>query len=270
MNMHPAKTLFQQTADGVFSVRGFQVGAAIALLSLPLAGTCRAQATLVLRETTNSVSGDTPTPPPDNLPAASQPDESHFEYQEILLLEHQGKYQDALNKANEAVLANPKEITPYIIRGHIYSEMSLMDKADEDFQTILKMDPDNFGAQFNRCEVKLTKKDYSGARAGFLALEKNSDWGDLAAYKVFVCDLFSGQVLDAQNELDAFNKVGSHASYYYANATWSFYNKQPRQAQPWLDAAERIYPRKVIHFYSATLVDRGYIRAPAAGDVQVP
>ncbi len=165
--------------------------------------------------------------------------------------------------------ADPKNITPYVIRGHIYADMSQWDKADEDFQAILQIDPDNFPAQFNRCEVKLMKKDYDAARGGYLALEKNADWGDLAAYKVFVCDLFAGHELAARNELEQINQAEPHASYFYANATWSFYHKQPEEAQRWIDSAQRIYPRKTTYFYSATLVDCGYIK-PLPTEVKVP
>jgi tetratricopeptide (TPR) repeat protein len=236
------------------------LGAAIIVLGLPFSNTCEGQT----------------LPPPDSpiitIPApapAVGSDDLQFQYREIQLLEQQGRYDEALAKANAAVQADPKNVTPYVIRGHIYSEMSQLGKADADFQTILQIDPANFPAQFNRCEIKLAKKDYAGAREGFFSLEKNPDWGDLASYKVFVCDLFAGHELASRSELETFNKAGTHASYYYANATWSFYRNQPEKAQSWINSAEHIYPRKTIYFYSATLVDAGYIKLPPP-DVKVP
>jgi len=239
---------------------------AIVLLSLPISNICRGQlqSPLSVNATTNLLSIDIPSPPP-----AVSPADSHFQYQDIQLLEQQGKYKEALAKANAAVEADPQHITPYIIRGHIYSEMSELDKADADFQTILQIDPGNFPAQFNRCEIKLSKKDYDTARQGFFTLEKNPDWGDLAKYKVFVCDLFGGHEIAAESELETFKKEETHASYFFANATWSFYHKQPQEAQGWLDSARHIYPRKTYYFYSATLVDNGYI-APLPTEVKVP
>jgi len=47
----------------------------------------------------------------------------------------------ALAKATALVEAAPKTIPPYVVRGHIYSEMSQWDKADADYQTILQIDP---------------------------------------------------------------------------------------------------------------------------------
>jgi len=193
----------------------------------------------------------------------------HFDYKQIQLLEDEKKYDLALAKADEAVEADPKSIAPYVLRGHIYSDMEQWDKADADFQTILQLDPDNFPAKFNRCEVKLAKKDYDNARGGYLALEKNADWGDLAAYKVFVCDLFAGHQLDAKSELEAFNRAGSHPSYFYGNATWSFYHKQTEEGKGWIASASRIFPAKIQRFYSATLIDNGYM-PPLVEDLKVP
>jgi tetratricopeptide (TPR) repeat protein len=243
--------------------------AAIVVLGLSISGTCRAQMLpppLSLHTTTNTpltVTIPKPPPSPDSTV------DSQFGYQEIQLLEHEGKYDEALAKATALVEADPKTIPPYVVRGHIYSEMSQWDKADADYQTILQIDPSNFAAQFNRCEIQLSKKDYDKARDGFFALEKNPDWGDLASYKVFVCDLFAGHELASRSEFETFNKAGTHASYYFANATWSFYHKQPDEGQSWVNSAERIYPHKAIYFYSATLVDRGYMK-PLPDDVKVP
>jgi Tfp pilus assembly protein PilF len=164
-----------------------------------------------------------------------------------------------LEKVGAVVQAEPKNISAYIIRGHIYSEMKLWEQADNDYRTILQIDPDNFSAQFNVSELKLMQKDYDGARPGFVALEENPDWGDLAAYKVFVCDLFGGHENAAQSELDAFDQAESKASYYYSNATWEFYHKRPESALTWLNACADIYPSKTAFFYSATLVNFGYI-----------
>jgi tetratricopeptide (TPR) repeat protein len=241
------------------------LGAAIVALSLPISGTCEGQ----------TLPPPSQTPPGQitiTLPAHAAtigPDDSQFAYKEIQHLEQEGKYDEALAKANAAVEADPKKITPYVLRGHIYSEMNQLDKADADFLTILQIDPNNFPAQFNRCEIKLSKKDYDGARDGFTSLEKNPDWGDLAAYKVFVCDLFAGHELASRSELETFNRLETHASYFYANATWSFYHKQPQEGQSFIDSAQRIYPRKTVYFYSSTLVDLGYIK-PLEEDVKVP
>jgi tetratricopeptide (TPR) repeat protein len=227
------------------------LGAAIVALSLPISSTCE---------------GQTAPPAP---PATIGPNDSQFQYKEIQHLEQEGKYEEALAKANAAVEADPKNIIPYVLRGHIYSEMNQLDKSDADFVSILQIDPNNFPAQFNRCEIKLSKKDYDGAREGFTLLEKNPDWGDLAAYKVFVCDLFAGHELASRSELETFNKAGTHPSYFYANATWSFYHKETDKARSWVNSAEHIYPRKTIYFYSATLVDAGYIKLPPP-ELKVP
>jgi len=218
-----------------------------------------ANSKLIMVPTTNS------PPSAAIIPSSSaETDKPDQKFEDIVNLERQGNYVTALEKANAAVAAEPKNVSAYIVRGHIYSEMNLLVKAASDYQTILQLDPDNFSAKFNASEVKLMQKDYDNARSGFLALENHPDWGDLAAYKVFVCDLFGGHEDVAKSELDAFDNAGSNASYYYSKATWEFYHNQPEAAQPWLDSATRIYPPKKIYFYSATLVDFGYLKQPSS------
>jgi tetratricopeptide (TPR) repeat protein len=261
--MHPVKIVPQPIPTRMLSIfRLSLLGAVVALLLLlaPGEGVAQTDDSFSLNTTTTTLGSKAPSPAPGS---------GQYKYMEILHLEGQGHYDEALAKANDAVQAAPKDVAPYIIRGHLYSEMSNWDKADADFQTVLQIDPNNFGAQFNRCEVKLMKKDYDAARAGYLALDKNTEWGDLADYKVFVCDLLGGHAAVAKSEFDAFNQAGSHPSYYYANATWNFYNKQPKDAQSWLTSAANIYPAKIIHFYSATLEALGYIKPPPA-EVEVP
>ena len=210
---------------------------------------------LILDTNTNLSSSYKP-----NSSTGTGPDQTSKELENIVSLEKQGQYDSALAKATAVIQAEPKNVNAYIVRGHIYSEMKLWDKAGADYQAVLQIDPENFPANFNICEVNLMQKDYDHARVGFVALEGNPDWGDLAAYKVFVCDLFAGHEAVAQSELDAFDKAGGHASYYYSKATWEFYHKHPEPAQTWLDEAAWIYPHKKVYFYSATLVDFGYIK----------
>jgi hypothetical protein len=110
------------------------------------------------------------------------------------------------------------------------------------------------------------QKAYDDAHSGFISLEKDPEWGDLAAYKVFLCDLFGGHEDLAQSELNAFNKVESNPSYYYSNAAWDLFHKRPESAMSWLNAAARIYPHKKVFFYSATLIEFGYLPLPTQTD----
>jgi hypothetical protein len=91
--------------------------------------------------------------------------------------------------------------------------------------------------------------------------------GDFATYKVFLCDLFAGHEDVAKAELDAFNKKGEGAGYYFANAAWALYHKDIEKGRYWLEYAASIYesvnPKKFTN-YGESLRYFGYLPLPAA------
>ncbi|HEX4140962.1 MAG TPA: hypothetical protein VHY09_11480, partial [Candidatus Methylacidiphilales bacterium] len=90
--------------------------------------------------------------------------------------------------------------------------------------------------------------------------------GDFAMYKVFLCDLFGGHADLAKSELDAINKKGDDASYYFANAAWDLYNKKTDDARQWLVSASHIYDMKKFSTYGESLRYLGYLPLPAPKD----
>jgi len=177
----------------------------------------------------------------------------------------QGKLDAALANANSILQTDPKNMMGLSLRGNIYTEKKLWDLAVKDYQTMLQIDAKNSPARFNLAEIKFQQKDYDGARSGFVAMEKDADLGDLATFKVFLCDLFGGHEDVASKEFDAFNQVGGNPSYYFANVAWYLYHHKIEDARSWLTSAINIYsdsPRK-INFYTKSLRDLGYLPIPA-------
>jgi hypothetical protein len=186
------------------------------------------------------------TPPPS--PAAQPSDQKQFEAK--------------LDKANAAVQAAPQNPDGYALRGNIYAEEKLWDQAAKDYQTVLQLDGKNMQMKFNLAELQFMQKKYDDARSGFAALEQDPNIGDLATYKVFLCDLFGGHDEAAAKELDAFNQIGENASYYFANASWSLYHQKTEDARGWLLSAQRIYPAIKFRLYATSLVNLGYLPLP--------
>jgi hypothetical protein len=168
----------------------------------------------------------------------------------------------ALAAATAKIQANPKDSTAYGDRGNLYAAKRDWDAAARDYQSALAIDDTNAKAKFNLAEMSFMKKNYEPARIAFVGLESDPDFGDLAAYKAFLCDLFGGQLDPAQRELDAFNQVGSNASYYFANAAWSINHRKPEEARDWLKSASRIYPPEKFKLYATTLFEMGYLPLP--------
>jgi hypothetical protein len=152
---------------------------------------------------------------------------------------------------------DPSNVVAYLQRGNAYGNERRWDLARSDYQKALAVDPKCTTASFNLSEMEFMQGHYDTARPGFLAIVNNTDYGDLAKYRVFLCDLFGGHEQAAAKELAVFNEVGSEASYYFANVAWSLYHKKPDSQSWWKSATEIFAPQKV-NLYAKPLIDLGY------------
>lgn len=173
-----------------------------------------------------------------------------------------GQADAAMEKINALLLANPKYVDGYLLRGNIYAKKNLWPQAGKEYESALAIDPTNVTAKFNLGETKFKVKDYDGARAVFVTVQSDPNNGDLAAYKVFLCDLYGGHDDAAAKELDAFNQAATHASYYFSNVAWDLYHKKPEDARGWLNSATNIYAPNKVAVYSVSLHDLGYLPLP--------
>lgn len=164
-----------------------------------------------------------------------------------------------LEAASARIATNPKDAEAYNARGNLYAAKRDWESAARDFQNAVMCDPANAKAKFNLAEMSFQQKQYDVSKASFAALEQDPDVGDLAAYKAFLSDLFGGQLDAAGKDLDAFNQVGSNASYYFANAAWAINHRKPDEARDWLGSASRIYPEAKLKLYAASLFELGYL-----------
>jgi tetratricopeptide (TPR) repeat protein len=174
-----------------------------------------------------------------------------------------GQQDQALQAINAVIAANPRNVPAYMLQGQIYSGLKRWNDAQACYEAVLKIDDKNVAAKFDISELKFLQKDYAGARPGFLVLKDDPNFGDFISYKIFLCDLFSGKEDVARNELDAFNQVGSNASYYFGNAAWSLYHHQDKDARSWLQSGFHIYAPAKIERYIYSLKDLGYLPLPA-------
>ncbi len=160
------------------------------------------------------------------------------------------------------ILAAPQDADGYELRATIYLEEKLWDQAAKDYQMAIQFDGKNAQLKFNLAEIQFIQKKYAVARPGFAALEQDRDMGDIAAYKVFLCDLFGGQADAATRELDAFNQVGSNASYYLRTRASCLYNH--KRKRPGAGSRRRsIFMRPPsAGFYAISLVNLGYLPLP--------
>jgi tetratricopeptide (TPR) repeat protein len=172
----------------------------------------------------------------------------------------------ALSDLTQAIQLKPDSAFAYLLRGSLYTQKKMFPEAEADFAAAYRIDPTNVVIKFNLSELKFMQKHYDDARAGFFPLQKDPDMGDFAIYKVFLCDLFGGHEDLAKTELDAINKKGDDASYYFANAAWDLYNKKTDDARGWLVSASHIFDMKKFSTYGESLRYLGYLPLPATKD----
>jgi hypothetical protein len=172
------------------------------------------------------------------------------------------KYDEALAKVNTFLQTYPNNIYAHSMRGYIFSQQNKWDDAEKEFNAMLQVDPKNATAKFNLSELKFMQKKYDDARPGFLLLEKDPDIADLAAYKVFLCDMLAGHTHIATEELAVFDDAGGNPSYYLSHVAWELYNKRPEEARHWLESAVRIYYPYKIQTYVSSLEELGYLPLP--------
>jgi hypothetical protein len=171
------------------------------------------------------------------------------------------KQLDAELAAADAIVSkNPSNVVGYLQRGNAYGNERKWDLSRADYLKALDLDPKCTTASFNMAELDFMQGHYDAARPGFLAIVNNTDFGDLAKYKVFLCDLFGGHEQVAARELAVFNQIGSEASYYFANVAWSLYHNKSSAAQSWWQSATQIFAPDKINLYAKPLIDLGYIK----------
>jgi Tfp pilus assembly protein PilF len=170
----------------------------------------------------------------------------------------------ALTKVNAVLQADPRSLAGYVMRGAIYSSLKQWDKAQGDYEAANLINPHSPIVQYNLAEIHFVQKQYDVARPGFVELEANNktDIGDLATYKVFLCDLFGGHEDAAARDLESIDDVGENPSYYFGHAAWSLYHHKPEEARDWLRSANNIYSSQKNGFYATSLFETGYLPLP--------
>jgi Tfp pilus assembly protein PilF len=204
--------------------------------------------------------------PATNAPAAKAPnvkvDAASQAIAEAAVKMDANDLDGAIAKLTDAITANPKLSGPYVFRASVYCQKKMWPEAEADFKAASAIDPTNIVIKFNLYEVKFNQKEYDKARAGYATLVGDPQMGDLASYKVFLCDLLSGHDALAKKERDSFDQINSQPSYYFSNAAWALVHKDIEGARSWLVSAANIYPSAKISYYVLPLKDLGYLPIP--------
>ena len=206
-----------------------------------------------------------PQQPATNSPAAAAPAPDSPDVAKIKQAVHEmqaHEFDAALTTLNEAIELNPKNQVSYFLRASIFASRNLWPAAEKDLLVAESITPDDVDIEMFLGDVFLMEKKYNDSRMRFASLTRDSNRGDLASYKVFVCDVLAGNNDVAAKELAAFDHLPSMPSSYYAHATSSLVNKKTEDGRRWLDSAAVLYGPAVTAPYAQCLRGLGYLPLP--------
>jgi len=202
-----------------------------AVFALCLAGACHSSAQ---EPKTNSASASSDASGPIAEEVAEMVQKSYQQFKS-------GDLDEALREIDVALQLDSHNASAYEVRGAIYIQKKLWDRAEQDYTMALALDPAGSGYKYNLAEIKFMQKAYDDARPRFALLLGDETFGDLAAYKIFLCDLLTGYEGRAAADLDIINKTEAKPSYYYANAAWDLAHHKSKDANALIISAQQIF-----------------------------
>jgi Tfp pilus assembly protein PilF len=202
-----------------------------------------------------------PAPAPENQPSSTSPatPSPGTASPQTSSIESDTSASDSLEKLNATIAQNPNDPIAYIRRGNIFGNQKMWGEAQADYEKALAIDPQIVVVRIDLAELRFRQKQYDQARPGFLALTHDPTFGDLASYKVFLCDLFAAHDEAASQELAAFNSAGKNPSYYFGNIAWDIVHHNFDDARGYLKSARYIYHPGVARLYATNLIELGYL-----------
>jgi tetratricopeptide (TPR) repeat protein len=213
----------------------------------------------------------TPPNPVTAKPAGPAPSQAWQDaYNKAVAFLQEKKFAEALLALDEADKIDPSQLAGTNLRGAIYTEKKEYAKAEPYFQKAAELDPKNFGPRFNLGEVQFLQKRYPEARQRFEVLSKENPKDELVRYKIYLCYLLEGQEAQAKQLLGGFDFASTTPAYYFANAAWEFYHKNPAAARGWIVSALDIYNAKVNEIFADSLIELNWYDPEApTGDVEL-
>jgi tetratricopeptide (TPR) repeat protein len=131
----------------------------------------------------------------------------------------EGKLDRARTEVIAALALEPNNTAALDLRASIYVEQKLWNLAERDYTRLNQLSPDP-AYQYKLAQIKFLQKEYDEARPMFAALKDDPRLGDLARYKVFICDLLGSHQAIAAHDLELLDQTGEKPSYYFGRALW--------------------------------------------------
>ena len=133
---------------------------------------------------------------------------------------------------------------------------------------LLSIEPKFWNASFNLAEIPFLKKDWSESRNRFEALlagEHNGlqpETNQLIQYKILLTFILQGKENMVDWILSKFELAKDSPALYYSNAAIAFQHANQKEAEKWMDAADKQFPAPLNKLYAESFYEVGWLQRP--------
>jgi len=168
-----------------------------------------------------------------------------------------GNLDQAVSEATMAIQFDSQNQSAYEFRGSIYVQKKIWDSAERDFTKANQIGHDPI-CEYKLGEIKYLQKSFGDARFRFTQLLKDPQLGDVASYKVFLCDLLGGHESIAVQDLADIDRGVKTPAHYFGHFAWASFHRDSN-AIFYLNSAEKLFDKPTFNLYYMSLTDlRGF------------
>lgn len=180
-----------------------------------------------------------------------------LEVESVLKLFERKKYEEVVQRISS--MPQDSEVGAFLLnlQGAAYTKLKDYEAAKSAFEKALEKSPGMFAATFNQGEILFLQRKYPEALAWFSGMLANDPRNELLQFKVFMCQLLSGDTEAARKSLSRMKFPGDTPAWYFASAAWELQRGNRSKASDFLDGARYIFPGKT-EIYEETFADLGW------------
>ncbi|MGI8430787.1 MAG: tetratricopeptide repeat protein, partial [Chthoniobacterales bacterium] len=177
-------------------------------------------------------------------------------------------YDEAL-KALDAIDARQPDLAEsQNLRGVVLIRKREYDKAQAALRKALEIEPKFWNAQFNLAEIPFLKRDWAEARNRFEALvagnssEMKGETSLLIQYKILLTFVLEGKESMVDWIVNKFEGEKDSPALYFSNAAIALQHNNQKEAQEWMDAADKHYPAALNKLFAESFYEVGWLQKP--------
>lgn len=170
------------------------------------------------------------------------------------------RYGKALDLISEAQEIDPENPLLANARAAALIQLDRTDEARTILLALIEETPSFFQADYNLGEILFINKDYQAAGVHFRRMQNIYGAVPLLRFKLLLCEILSGQEIDAGITLRTFRYPSDAPAWYFAHAAMAASTGDRRGAKQLVRTAERIHGMDATALFRDTLSEADLIK----------